>query len=72
MIFKVLYQPKPQQNPKRETTKALYLDATTEAEVRELVAKHTDYEIEFIQQISGKHLEFEQQEPTFKITEFKK
>ncbi|USS88592.1 DNA-directed RNA polymerase subunit epsilon [Fructilactobacillus hinvesii] len=72
MIYKVLYQPNPQSNSKREATKALYLDAQTQAEVRDLIAKNTDYLIEFIQPLAGKHLEFEQQEPDFKITEFNK
>ncbi|USS89480.1 DNA-directed RNA polymerase subunit epsilon [Fructilactobacillus cliffordii] len=72
MIYKVLYQPNPQENPKREATKALYLDAPTQAEVRDLIAENTDYVVEFIQPLAGKKLEFEQQEPDFKITEFNK
>lgn len=71
MIYKVLYQPNPQENPKRESTKALYLNAKTEADVRDLIRDNTKYTVEYIQPLEGKHLEFEQQEPDFKITEFK-
>lgn len=71
MIYKVLYQPNPQENPKRESTKSLYLNANTEAEVRDLIRDNTSYTVEYIQPIAGKHLEFEQKEPDFKITEFK-
>ncbi|ANZ58029.1 hypothetical protein BGL34_02165 [Fructilactobacillus lindneri] len=72
MIFKVLYQEKPQENPKRESTKSLYLDTETEAKVRDLIDENTDYTIEYIQPLEGKHLEFEENEPDFKITEFNK
>ncbi|WP_429971234.1 DNA-directed RNA polymerase subunit epsilon [Fructilactobacillus sp. Tb1] len=71
MIYKVLYQPNPQENPKREATKSLYLNAKTEAEVRDLIRDNTSYTVEFIQPLEGKHLEFEEKEANFKITEFK-
>ena len=71
MIYKVLYQPNPQENPKRESTKSLYLNANTEAEVRDLIRDNTSYTVEYIQPLAGKNLEFEQKEPGFKITEFK-
>lgn len=71
MIYKVLYQPNPQENPKRESTESLYLNANTEAEVRDLIRDNTSYTVEYIQPLAGKHLEFEQKEPGFKITEFK-
>ncbi|USS92880.1 DNA-directed RNA polymerase subunit epsilon [Fructilactobacillus ixorae] len=72
MIYKVLYQANPKENPKREATKSLYVEAQTQAEVRDLIAENTEYTVEFIQPLAGKHLEFEQQEPDFKITEFNK
>ncbi len=71
MIFKVLYQEDTKANPKREFTKSLYVDCDTEVEVRELVDKNTDHNIEFIEPLEGNHLAYEQKSPDFKITEFK-
>ncbi|WP_413627094.1 DNA-directed RNA polymerase subunit epsilon [Fructilactobacillus vespulae] len=71
MIYKVLYQPNPLEGLKREVTKSLYINANTEAEVRDLIRDNTEYTIEYIQPLTGKHLEFEQNESDFKITEFK-
>ncbi|GHP15042.1 UPF0356 protein [Lentilactobacillus fungorum] len=70
MIFKVLYQPDKKQNPRRETTRTLYVEADTEVEAHALVEDHTDYEIEFIEPLQGKHLEYEQNNPDYKVTEF--
>lgn len=71
MIFKVLYQEDNKANPKREFTKALYVECDTEVEARELVDKNTDHNIEFIEPLEGNHLAYEQKSPDFKITEFK-
>ncbi|MCD2255284.1 DNA-dependent RNA polymerase auxiliary subunit epsilon family protein [Lactobacillus sp. CC-MHH1034] len=70
MIFKVLYQENTKQAPRRETTHALYLEADNVVDARALVEKNTAYNIEFVQELSGKFLEFEQNEPDFKLTEF--
>ncbi|GEP24357.1 MAG: DNA-dependent RNA polymerase auxiliary subunit epsilon family protein [Lentilactobacillus diolivorans] len=70
MIFKVLYQPDKTRNPRRETTQSLYLEAATEVEARGLVDDNTDYSIEFIEPLQGKHLEYEQENPDYKLTEF--
>ncbi|MFD1671165.1 DNA-directed RNA polymerase subunit epsilon [Agrilactobacillus yilanensis] len=70
MIFKVLFQEDKHLSPKRETTNSIYLEASSIVEARALVEKNTDYNIEFIQELSGKFLEFEQNEPDFKLTEF--
>jgi DNA-dependent RNA polymerase auxiliary subunit epsilon len=71
MIFKVLYQQDTKRNPKREFTQSLYLDCESEVQARELVDKNTDYNIEFIEPLEGNHLAYEQENPDFKITEFK-
>ncbi len=72
MIFKVLYQPAEDESPRRETTRSLYLEAENEVEARSLVSKNTKYNIEFIEELTGKHLEYEQKSPDFKLTEFNK
>ncbi|WP_054670931.1 DNA-directed RNA polymerase subunit epsilon [Lentilactobacillus senioris] len=71
MIFKVLYQKdKIETPPRRETTLSLYLEAETEVDARSIVQENTDYNIEYIEPLQGKHLEYEQQSPDFKLTEF--
>lgn len=66
MIYKVLYQENPHQVPVRENTKALYLEAESEKEVRKKLADR-DILIEFIQPITGKFLEYEQKSENFKL-----
>lgn len=71
MIFKVTYQDNQIQIPTRENTKSLYISADNKVEAREKLAKHTPYNIEFLQEISGAHLEYEQENnPDFEILEF--
>ncbi|HIY93745.1 DNA-directed RNA polymerase subunit epsilon [Companilactobacillus sp. HBUAS56275] len=70
MIYKVLYQTSELDNPRREFTHSLYMDAESNIAVREAVEKNTDYNIEFIQELDEKHLEYEKKSPDFKLTEF--
>ncbi|MGO3169620.1 MAG: DNA-directed RNA polymerase subunit epsilon [Bavariicoccus seileri] len=70
MIFKVLYQPIKKEAPHRETTKTIYIEADDLVTARALLEAHTPYNIEFIQPLTGKHLEFEEKNSDFKLTEF--
>ncbi|EDP68487.1 hypothetical protein CAT7_07788 [Carnobacterium sp. AT7] len=70
MIFKINYQETKLRNPKREDTQTLYLEAGSVVEARELVEQNTPYNIEFVQQIDGKYLEYEKTSPDFKLVEF--
>lgn len=76
MIYKVFYQENQDQSPKREKTQALYLevDAKDELEgrikVRHLVENKTTYNIEYIELLSDKHLEYEKETGVFQLTEF--
>ena len=70
MIFKVNYQETKLRNPKREDTQALYLEAGSAVEARELIEQNTPYNIELVQKIDGKYLEYEQNSPDFKLVEF--
>lgn len=72
MIYKITYQESKLRNPKREETKSLYLEATTEIEARSIVETKTPFNIEFVQPLDGSHLEYEQKNPNFKLTEFDK
>lgn len=76
MIYKVFYQ-ETKVSPRREQTKALYVevDAASELEgrikVKELVeAKFPTYNVEFVDLLSDKHLEYEKEHADFKLTEF--
>ncbi|WP_018932823.1 DNA-dependent RNA polymerase subunit epsilon [Gracilibacillus lacisalsi] len=66
MIYKVLYQENASEIPVREHTKSLYIEASSEREVRDsLKGKHIN--IELIQLLSEAHQEYEQQSPFYKV-----
>ena len=66
MIYKVLYQENGAEAPVRENTKSLYVEASTEREVRQHL-KDRQYNIEYIQLLEGSHLEYEQSSPSFEV-----
>ena len=70
MTFKVSYQPDATKRPVRENTQSLYIEADSEAQALLLVEENTDYNIEFVEQLDDKALEYEKQNPNFKITKF--
>ena len=76
MIFKVFYQ-ETKVSPRREQTQVLYVqvDAADELQgrikVKELVEnKLPAYNVEFVDLLSDKHLEYEKEHADFKLTEF--
>ena len=76
MIYKVFYQETKDRSPRRENTRSLYLEVEEDNELegrikaRKLVEENTDYNIEFIELLSDKHLEYERESGTFQVTEF--
>lgn len=76
MIYKVFYQETKTRSPRRETTKALYVevDASTELEgriiARQLIEENTAYNIEFIQLLDDKSLAYEKEHGVFSLTTF--
>jgi DNA-dependent RNA polymerase auxiliary subunit epsilon len=66
MIFKVLYQESRTQVPVREHTLSMYVEAESEKDVRKKLVDR-NYNIEFIQPIEGKFLEYEQQSQAFEV-----
>lgn len=70
MTFKVYYQPDASKRPVRENTQSLYIEADSEAQALLLVEENTDYNIEFVEQLDDKALEYEKKNPNFKITKF--
>lgn len=68
MIYKVYYQENANEIPVRENTKSLYLEATSEREVRQKL-QDRNYNIEFIQLLEGNYLAYEQASPNFILEE---
>ncbi|MCA1029890.1 DNA-dependent RNA polymerase auxiliary subunit epsilon family protein [Bacillus timonensis] len=68
MVFKVYYQEFANEVPVREKTKTVYVEAESEREVREKLIER-DINIEFIQKVTGSHLEYEQQNEDYKVLE---
>ncbi|TWT28048.1 DNA-dependent RNA polymerase subunit epsilon [Planomicrobium sp. CPCC 101110] len=70
MIFKVYYQENRFEVPVRENTKSLYVEASTEREVRQHL-KDRNYNIEFVQLLEGSHLEYEQASQNYEVESLK-
>jgi DNA-dependent RNA polymerase auxiliary subunit epsilon len=68
MIFKVYYQDKKTEVPVRERTNTLYIEATTEGQVRSKL-KDRPYNIEFVSPLDGAYLEYEKQSENYKVLE---
>ena len=77
MIYKVFYQETKERSPRRETTRALYLDIDASSELvgriaaRQLVEENRpEFNIEYIELLSDKLLDYEKETGAFEITEF--
>lgn len=66
MIFKVYYQENRNEVPVRENTKSLYVEASSEREVRYHL-KDRNYNIELVQLLEGSHLEYEQASQNYEV-----
>ncbi len=66
MIFKVYYQENRFEVPVRENTKSLYVEASTEREVRYHL-KDRNFNIELVQLLEGQHLEYEQASEDYQV-----
>ncbi|ANK66837.1 DNA-dependent RNA polymerase subunit epsilon [Loigolactobacillus backii] len=70
MIYKVLYQKDKDIALRRESTETLYLEADSAVAARAIIERNTPYNIEFIQELNGNHLDYEQKSANYKLTEF--
>ena len=77
IIYKVFYQETKERSPRRETTRSLYLDIDASSELegriaaRQLVEENRpEYNIEYIELLSDKLLDYEKETGAFEITEF--
>ncbi|RXI98171.1 DUF1447 family protein [Anaerobacillus alkaliphilus] len=66
MIYKVLFQERVTEVPVREKTKSIYVEASSEMEVRKKLASRA-YNIEFVQPVENEFLEYEKQNENFKV-----
>ncbi|WP_226658494.1 DNA-dependent RNA polymerase subunit epsilon [Pseudalkalibacillus hwajinpoensis] len=66
MIYKVFYQETKKEVPVRERTMSLYVEATSEREVRYKL-KDRDLNIEFIQTVEDDFLAFEKKSEHFEL-----
>lgn len=69
MVYKVLYQDNPTEIPVREHTKSMYIEASSERDIRQKL-KGEKINIEYIQLLNEAHLEYEQQSPFYKLENF--
>lgn len=67
MIYKVFYQEDLQEAPRRENTRSLYAEADSIPELKKKLTAKYDYNIEHVTELTGAYLEFEEQEPGFKV-----
>ncbi|QLL70318.1 DNA-directed RNA polymerase subunit epsilon [Lactobacillus sp. 3B(2020)] len=70
MTFKIYFQPDQTMTPRRENTKSIYVEADSEAAARQMVEQHTEYNIEYVELLDEKALDYEKQSPDFKLTTF--
>ncbi|NRD78713.1 DNA-dependent RNA polymerase auxiliary subunit epsilon family protein [Bacillus sp. BRMEA1] len=68
MIFKVYFQESIKEVPVREKTKTVFIEAES---LRDVLSRIADrgYNIEFVQEVKGAYLEYEQQNEDFKVLE---
>lgn len=69
MIFKATYQETTSQVPLRENTQSLYLEADSKEHARQILeGLEKPYNIEYLQELSDAHLEYERENnPDFKL-----
>jgi len=70
MIFKVFYQPLRSEAPVRERTETMYVEGESIRDVRSTIDHLKEINIEFIREVSGEFLTYEQQHPDFKVATF--
>ena len=77
MIYKVFYQETKDRSPRRETTRSLYLDIDASSELEGRIIAHQlveenrpEFNVEYIELLSDKLLDYEKETGAFEITEF--
>ena len=68
MIYKVYYQESIKEVPVRENTRTLYVKGESVRDVRTKIADR-GFNVEFVQEVKGAYLEYEQQNEDYKVLE---
>lgn len=68
MLFKVYYQESIKQVPVRENTKSLFVMGESVKDIRKKLADK-GFNVEFLQEVTGAYLEYEQLNEDFKVLE---
>ncbi|MDF2855614.1 MAG: hypothetical protein K0Q87_1465 [Neobacillus sp.] len=68
MVFKVYFQESLFQVPVREKTQSIFVEGESAGDVRKKIADR-GYNVEFVQVLTGAHLEYEKQNEDFKVLE---
>jgi len=68
MLFKVYYQESITEVPVRENTKTLFIEGESVRDVRIKIAGR-GFNVEYVQEVKGAYLEYEQQNEDFKVLE---
>jgi len=68
MVFKVYFQERVTEVPVREKTRVLYVEGESVRDVRKKIANR-GYNVEFVQEVTGAFLEYEQQNEDYKVLE---
>lgn len=71
MIFKVYYQESKKETPRRENTRSLFIEADSKQDAIKRVEDHNpDFNLEQIEALEGKALEYEQQGANYRLVEY--
>jgi DNA-dependent RNA polymerase auxiliary subunit epsilon len=71
MIFKVYYQESKKETPRRENTRSLYIEAESKPDaIKRVEENNKDFNLEQIELLEGKALEYEQQGVNYKLVEY--
>jgi len=68
MIYKVYYQESIKEVPVRENTRTLYVKGESVRDVRTKIGDR-GFNVEFVQEVKGAYLEYEQQNEDYKVLE---
>ena len=76
MLFKIFYQENRNATPRRENTRAIYVDVKSKTtrdgiiKVRELINQKTNYRIEYIDPLSDAAKQYEEETTKYTLTKF--
>ncbi|MCH6265724.1 MULTISPECIES: DNA-dependent RNA polymerase subunit epsilon [Neobacillus] len=68
MLFKVYFQESINEVPVRENTKTIFVEGESKRDVLSKIAERK-FNVEYVQEVQGAYLEYEQQNENFKVLE---